>query len=45
MITDVFAQPRTKRDLADIAQRSHGGGNNLGLKIGGREGAGHQGPP
>ena len=29
-----------KQDFADIAQRSCGGGKNLGLKIGGQGGGG-----
>ena len=33
------------RDFADIAQWSHGGGKNLGLKTGGSGGPGPQAPP
>ena len=34
-----------KQDFADIAQRSHGSGKNLGLKIGGRGGGARLPPP
>ena len=44
-IQDLCKGGGPKEDFADIAQRNHGGGNNLGLKIGGRGGAGPPGPP
>ena len=44
-IQDLCKGGGPSRDFADIAQRSRGGGKNLGLKMGGQGGARAPGPP